>query len=827
MAAAPLPARTLLAEVAGTAAPDVEARWSLLSDSPVVTSLVFINWDVPAAPARPSAARSHLLAALLVATRLPTAAALVAYKAQPFLTHEADHGQASPILHQLDIVAAFSAVYRTWEEWIAAIPGIWAKLADPALVRLPVGFFVEREGYAARAAAPPPEIAFLLSTSIGALSEADALSSPDPSHLTLARAFLLAGSKDSRAVRDDEASAFRISTERVRAIVESRLNTRSPSNPGLARKYVDTLCELHLQDAFTSTTVTAMHAIAELEAAFKFETGTDAEKDGVLRPRILRVGLHYKHLKAVIDRFTDPSLAWHELNRLVINFLPTAIAGADILIKLSQLNAFLNAAAWRALITQSINSNPAISGPELTAALIASQRDFTGGSAGGAGNGVFSAAAAPNSGPASGQSYGGVREASLADALRMKTARDALAKVRDDKLTGVERVEAFMTSSSTILMRAMLLQESWLLNKSAELSCCSLDEPYICPYIAETLCEDEGTGKVSSRLEAFTFSTARLALVRNPRWSLIPLIDIALEIEALRTGAVFLPVNALDTYTVAAALEKVRAVGKPFFFSLGIALDPSSGKSFSDGVDKQLEAVAFASTLPTDERREWMTFLDHEFRTNFLDRGGELYFSKLKSARPELAEADIDCFVPSDNAYFRNVNARMKRAEPIADLRVAFPSLLKSAPVSLPGTSAATPASPSPPGGGGGGVGDGGGGKGGGPKKKFPPGSKAKMAGELSADEFFHTGTVFNTKEITAKYKLPGDVCLAVLLSKKKGTEALQLCPDPKTHGDMAADCHKRPKAFDLEHIYKHHARRATAAECKTFGWTAFKKQKN
>jgi hypothetical protein len=54
---------------------------------------------------------------------------------------------------------------------------------------------------------------------------------PDPSHLTLAGAFLLAGSKDTRAVRDDEASAFRITTERVRAIVESRLNTRLPSNP--------------------------------------------------------------------------------------------------------------------------------------------------------------------------------------------------------------------------------------------------------------------------------------------------------------------------------------------------------------------------------------------------------------------------------------------------------------------------------------------------------------------------------------------------------------------------------------------------------------------
>jgi hypothetical protein len=307
--AAPAPARTLLAEVAGTAAPDVEARWSVLTDSPVVTSFVFIHWDVPAAPARPSAARSHLLAALLVATRLPTTAVLNAYKAQPFLTHEGDHGEASKILHQLDVVAAFAVVYSTWEAWVAAIPGIWARLADPALVRLPAGFFVEREGYAARAAAPPPEIAFLLSTSIGALSEADALASPDPAHLTLARAFLLAGSKDTRAVRDDESSAFRITTERVRAIVESRLNTRSPSNPGLARKYVDTLGELHLLEAFSSTTVTAMHAIAELEAAFKYETGTDAEKDGVLRPRILRVGSHYKHLKAIIERFSDPSLA--------------------------------------------------------------------------------------------------------------------------------------------------------------------------------------------------------------------------------------------------------------------------------------------------------------------------------------------------------------------------------------------------------------------------------------------------------------------------------------------------------------------------------------
>ena len=58
MTTAPLPARSLLAEVAGTANPDVEARWSVLGDSPLVTSLVFLGWDTPAAPVRGPVPRS-------------------------------------------------------------------------------------------------------------------------------------------------------------------------------------------------------------------------------------------------------------------------------------------------------------------------------------------------------------------------------------------------------------------------------------------------------------------------------------------------------------------------------------------------------------------------------------------------------------------------------------------------------------------------------------------------------------------------------------------------------------------------------------------------
>jgi hypothetical protein len=160
-AASPAPARTLLAELVGTATPDVEARWTVPAASPLVTSLLFISWDIPAAPARPGAARSHLAAALLVGTRPPASAALNVFKTQEFLTHEGAHDKASALFHQLDVVGAFNVVYQKWEQWVAAIPGLWAKLADPALVRLPADFFVEHEPYAARAAVPPPEVAFL------------------------------------------------------------------------------------------------------------------------------------------------------------------------------------------------------------------------------------------------------------------------------------------------------------------------------------------------------------------------------------------------------------------------------------------------------------------------------------------------------------------------------------------------------------------------------------------------------------------------------------------------------------------------------------------
>ena len=46
--ATPAPTRSQLQELPAVASPDVEARWTLERDSPILTSWVFMDWDVPA-----------------------------------------------------------------------------------------------------------------------------------------------------------------------------------------------------------------------------------------------------------------------------------------------------------------------------------------------------------------------------------------------------------------------------------------------------------------------------------------------------------------------------------------------------------------------------------------------------------------------------------------------------------------------------------------------------------------------------------------------------------------------------------------------------------
>ena len=745
-------------------------------------------------------------------------------KMMEFLTYEMLASEASAVAHEFDKVGAFGAVYKTREAWLGAVPGFSRKLPNPDLVRLKPATFYGTEDYSTRNVVPPPELAFLLRTSILDLLSFDPSAASPCSPLS--RATILAGSKDTRAERSDDSSPLRIVMEVVMALLLRHLHRDTASDAGLARAFYMLVDQLQLPSCFAELSVTSFHACDEFQAAFVYAHGTAIEVLAVEKPRLLRVTRDYEHLLPILSRFGSPAVAWVELDRMFMALVVGASASTSTLTKLTQLNALLDTAAWRAIITHALNADSGVDGPNLITLLIQSHTSVV--TTTGAAPATFSGGT-----PAvadDGSSYGSVRAASVADALRMEGARDALEQAAD--LSGVERVEVLLQADSVLLKRAELFQEPWLLNSVAALSSCSLDEPYLRPYISQTLCEDDESGEVPTRLKGYLINDTVIPTFRSGKWSKLPIVEMALEIKAMLTGATFLPVKDSEKYIVASSLDLVAEYGPKLFFSIGISLSPQKGKSFEDGVSLQKKAVTFAQTLPDAERTEWLTFLNKGF-LEFLDAGGALNISKFKTGRPELDEARIDEFAPEDTAFFVNTQARLLRAEPIADLRVAFPSLLGAKPVALPGTSSAG-SSRNPT------AGDEDDGKSKNKNKnknkknkdKRPytaegPGSKSHYALALSDTELFHSGMVFLSEDIRKEYKLKDDACLPVLLSKKKGDAALEICPDADNHGGMNQACHKRPSNFNLEKIYKDHSRKPTAKELKFANWAPGSKTKN
>ena len=822
-AAAPAPARILLQFLAGDPGAQREAAWSLLSDSPLVTSFPFLPWEgysPPGTAARSKLPRSKLVVIIFDSLRAPLDAELAALRTMPFLTHEMECAQAAELFTELAKVKAFDDVYQTREKWQDAMPAFWGKLASADLLRLKADLFYETENYAARGVTPPDELSFLHRLSLADLMEGEEAA---PS-AALARATLLAASKDTRAERNDETSTLRVIMERVVSLVLRAMHMTTASDAGLARKFHSIMSELHLPATFSALPVTPWQACEDLEAAYAYAHGTAGEALSIEKARILSIGGVYHHLRTVLVRFSSAEMAWIELERLYMGLVLGAAAGTSTLTKLSQLDATFDTAAWRAIMAHALNGNPSISGQEFATLLLASHTSIastSGGPSASAAGGAVPLAGAGGGAPAF---IGGVRDASLEDALRLAGARDALEEAVGT--SGVARVEIFLQSDSLVCKRAMLFQEPWLLNKVAALSSCSLDEPYLRPYFSQVICEDDNTGIVPDRLKGFLVDASFITTLRSGKWSQLPILEIALEVKAMNTGASFVPVKASERYVVDACLDLLMEFGPRIFFGAGLSLSPQAGKSFADGVDVQKRAVSFARTLPSAECQEWLAFLNLAFE-GFLDGGGELNISKFRTGRPELPEACIEEFVPDDHAYFVNVQSRLTRAEPIADLRVAFPSLLSSAPVSLPGTSSSRGLPDDTKDKDKGKNNDKGKNKNKNSESKSEPGSKASYSYVISDDEIFYCGRVLKSAEIRKKYKLKADICLPVILSKKKGKDALELCPHPDKHGDMSAACHKRPGNFRIDQIYKDHSRKATSNELETANWAPAKKGKN
>ena len=531
----------------------------------------------------------------------------------------------------------------------------------------------------------------------------------------------------------------------------------------------------------------------------------------------LNVGDTYPVLSPILERFDSGPTAAAEFNRLSAHLLPSSLLPMSNLSRLPALADILGRASWRSTVAHLINADPDCSGAAFVTALIQTQTEVGGSSSGAAPAALADASTA--SGQSDASSYGSVRDQSIGDALRETEAVEALAAAATQ--SGIERVETMMQSGSTLLTRAEFLQESWLHNKHSTLAFCSLDQPYLCPYIAGVLTEDKDTGEVPARLASYVFPSSELATLRTRTWSKLRLMEQALEIRRLQYGTAYAPVKSAEMYVVESCLRVLREHGARQFFALNLSLAPTTGYAFTDGVDLMLTGLEFANALPRAEAAEWKAFLSSQFKTNWLDEGGAYYHSKLRSGRPDAPEARLSEYLPLGNSFFVNINARLERAKPVADFRMAFPSLFAADTVSLPGTSgAALIKNPKKE-------------KGNdkdkdkGDKRPFfdpnlsGPGSKSKLAQSLSPTELWLGGVVFKLDQIAQHYKMsnPHHLCWPVLLTKKKGDAALELCPDHATHGDLKQAVHKRPQNFDLDYIYKNFTRAATAAENKNADW--------
>ena len=87
-----------------------------------------------------------------------------------------------------------------------------------------------------------------------------------------------------------------------------------------------------------------------------------------------------------------------------------------------------------------------------------------------------------------------------------------------------------------------------------------------------------------------------------------------------------------------------------------------------------------------------------------------------------------------------------------------------------------------------------------------------------------------NNANPTLVYRtLPDDDCIEREKNdtKKKGSDALEVCPDHASHGNLNQPVHQRPKGLDLDYIYKNFTRAATSSENKSADWQTLKKKKN
>ena len=840
---------------------DAVDYYKLPKDSPIVDSFRFIDFEVTGDHVRVE--RSSLLGAILNPTwPSPTTDSnshdLTMLHGIYFLEYELKTTKLKRILVELDTSGVFTTVYHTSSDWEEAIPSIIENLNDPDALCLKAGDFdrsdwLERvqgnragQVSAANAYTCPDMLEPIAKIPIGRLLILGKdLAAPG---WVLARMTLIVGNKSrhklDRALDD---SHLRCAAELLSSIACERIGNNNISTALLRKHVPEMLTDLLMPKMLRSARLSPAIALAETQDAANYYKGDSNARWTIEVRRLTNAGHFYPRLRTFLPMFPSPSDAALAIGRLVAELCPK-VKGTPLAIQLQALEPELESRAdFISAFISSAAGKP--TGTELTHALITEHM------------------LASSSGPTKGGGVSGSAEPipgalDLTDAMpaRLGTIKDEIVRsslhsetfvsgTEAMKLapTGRQVLECGLLSRSPLLYRATLLGEPWLLSRSASLSVLTTARNFITNYLEHAITVDANTGAVPDRLARYRFPMTEIKKVIKGDFDKINFVNGAsgfLALMNLMHGCKYRPVTDKDIYTVEASLRGLRAHGRRIFTAFGFAPDRSEyGFTFSDLCDKHLELIAFARTLPPKEQDDWLPWATEEF-TQALCDAGRHYLTKLYTNNTNDEDSIIDEFLPFEANYFTNVPVRMKQSEPFWELRTAFTTLNSDEMIDLPGTNCS-----------------GGGNKRsdrdsdmtaddkakaknkdkskskgfdtpdktkGKDKEVSAPGSKCHYCNWVKPDEtLFIAGMTIDIASICKDKGINvKDKCWPVILSKREGKEALALCPNHATHGNMGQPCHQRFKGFKLAEIYSKYGRKATNAESSAAGWRDFKKAK-
>ena len=838
------PALTLATLVKSTTAGEVD-KLRVPADTPL-KNLEFLTAS-PQSGGMIDYSRSELCGALLNNVwASPDATDLNNLMGVRFLEHEFKVASFNRVYKELHDSKVFLKRYSSYPDFAKDVPNIIKKVVTPANLMTRASDWEATEPVAKSAAtgsganriaayACPPTLEPLAKVWIGKLL-IHGKDLPAPGGI-LARLTILSGQKSRHAqdrLRED--SDLCLMAETLTGICRKGQVDASATLVG--SQIPEVLRDMGglLPPALLSARLSRDVLFCELNDSHAYATGDATTRYAIEVRRLTNAGHAYSNLRTYFQLFPGTSEAAVGVGRLVSTLCPN-MATARFEVQLEALE--LELSMRHDLTTRLVNAAKGkMTGEELTHAIIAENK-LARGSGANSGSGGDSATIGADTDVSMGDAFlplaGRLKDEVIGIALRAPEFLDACQSVKTQKLSDREVCEEYLLSGSTLMIRAVLHGESWLLSRSEGLAILSTARTGLASHFERAITLDTQTDCVPLRLEKLVYPISEIKLMSKGLFHKLQFQNKPagfLQVVELRSGGTYAVIAEEHLWRNEASVRGARGHGRRIFGCINFATDEcDTGYTFSDLADEHLEVLAFSDTLPTRDQEEWQSWAV-ESLLEALKRAGELFTAKVFSTDPGSKESRISEFLKWDDPYFRNVKNRMKQAEPIAEMRAAFPTLLSGGLITLAGIPRNTN-SPPPPAQGASGANkrkpdtkkahreakD--------PKAANRPGSQANFCKTLPSGKLFIAGMVIDTQTIADHFKVKmTDKCWPVLLSKKEGEGRLSLCPDHASHGGVDSLCHVRPKGFSLQKVYEKNGRKATPEEAKDAGWREAKKVK-